>query len=141
MAAAICTSIDLEFIRMLLGDTDLPPLLTDRQISLLYGESSGNRYAAAAMAADILAAKFAGATDARIGDVSVSGGQLSEQYRNLAMTLRRQAAIRNTVPYAGGISKADKERQEDDADRVEPLFTRALHKSTGLRGNLGDHPE
>lgn len=140
--SAICTAADIEFVRLLLGDTDeAAPLLTDRQITLLLGESEGNRYAAAALGADTLSAKFAGATDATLGDVSVSNSQLSTQYSALAVRLRRQALIRTTAPYAGGISKSDKERQEDNANRVEPSFTKALHKATGLRGNLGDHPE
>lgn len=140
--STICAAADAEFIRLLLGDTDeTAPLLTDRQISLLLGESEGNRYAAAALGADILAAKYAAATDATLGDVSVSNSQLSTQYSALAVRLRRQALIRTTAPYAGGISKSDKERQEDNANRVGPAFTKALHKATGLRGNLGDHPE
>lgn len=139
---ATCTAADIEFVRLLLGDTDeTAPLLTDRQITLLLGESVGNRYAAAALGADTLSAKFASATDARLGDVSVSNSQLSEQYSALAVQLRRQATIRTVAPFAGGVSRSDKERQEDNADRVQPAFTKALHKATGLRGNLGDHPE
>lgn len=40
------------------------------------------------------------------------------------------------MPYAGGLSVADKAARESDADRVAPFFTRRLHEPIGV-GEVG----
>ncbi|TXH52452.1 MAG: hypothetical protein E6Q97_16015 [Desulfurellales bacterium] len=134
-------SDQIELVRLLVGDTTKDEtdayLLTDRQIRLLITESGGNTYSAAALCAEALAAKFAADTSASIGDVSVGGGVLYQQYTQLARKLRRQAALRTAAPYAGGLSKSDKRAVEDDDDRVTPSFGRDLHEVSSSANATG----
>lgn len=118
---------DKDKVRFLIGDTDAnDPQLGDSEI--LYAlESEGNAFRAGVACAVALAAKFSRLTDESVGDVSKSYSKRAEAYRELAKDLRRRNAERGVVPYAGGISVAEKEAVEQNTDRVDPAFTRDLH--------------
>jgi hypothetical protein len=64
--------------------------------------------------------------DKKVGDAAISSSQRAKAYARRVTRLERELAISGAIPYAGGISKADKETHEEDTDRVEPLFTRDL---------------
>lgn len=117
---------DTAAVRFAIGDTDsTDQLVTDEEIAYLL---TGSSVAAAAIAAcESLAAKFARQVDRSVGNLSLSSSQRSAQFRDLAATLRRRSAYL-AAPYAGGISVADKETQEDDTDRVKPTFIRSNHR-------------
>jgi hypothetical protein len=58
-------------------------------------------------------------TRKRIGqtDISYANGRTTEQYATLATTLRRRS--NHQMPFAGGISVADKYLREIDTDRPD----------------------
>lgn len=113
-------------LRLLIGDTSTgSPVLTDAEVTY-YLASSSNIYLAAANAVDALIASDGGSiTDKKVGDLQISyalsggTGGLSA----LAKKLRMRAARSGGLPYAGGISDADRKVYTDDADRVQPAFT------------------
>lgn len=126
---------DTDTLRLLLGDTDTSDeLYTDAQLQSfldLYGSVN----AAAAAAADGLAARFARQVDKQVGDLRLAAGQKFTHYQALAKRLRSTAS-RLVAPYAGGISVADKQTREQNADRVEPTFTLDGMTNLGSEVNL-----
>ena len=115
------TGIDVDRVRLLCGDpAGEAQVLDDGAIYFLLGEHSGDKYAAAAAAADAIAARYASRVDVRVGILSSSDSQLATQFRQLALDLRRQAGVRAqavAIPFAGGAL-------------AEPAFTRTLHDET-----------
>lgn len=119
------SSSSLDAVRFRIGDTDTEDqLVTDEEIAYLLTEW-GNVPSASIAACEAIAAKFSRLADRQIGNLRISASQKSEQYRQLAATLRRQQAML-VIPYAGGISRDDKLTREDDSDRVVPAFSRDM---------------
>ena len=113
-------------VRFLIGDTDsADQQMSDEEIGWLVSEA-GSTYAAAVLACDGLAAKYARQTDKSAGEMSVKSSQRVEHYTKLAKRLRQRAVTR-AIPFAGGISKTSKEAYEEDDDRVKPAFERDMH--------------
>ncbi len=135
---AIISGADIDRVRVLCGDpAGDTQVLDDSIISFFLEEYNGNYYRAAADAAAAIAAYYAGQVDVRVGILSSSNSQKTQQFAELATSLRRRAddrALAFAVPFAGGISVAVKEVAEENIDRVPPAFTRELHEE-------GDEPE
>jgi hypothetical protein len=60
--------------------------------------------------------------------------------------MKRRLATEDCTPYAGGISKADKDTRAANTDRVEPDFTKHMMENEKIApwvsGQLdGDQPE
>jgi len=75
------------------------------------------------------------------GVMSKQVGDLKIDYRTVSITdlltaksksLRMQG-VRKVKPYAGGISKDDKDTQESDTDWVKPHFVIGQHDHPGVR--------
>lgn len=119
---------DKDAVRFLIGDTDITDQqMQDEEITFLLTLYGGNIYTAAIVAARSLASKYARFPDVRIGDYSTSNSQRFNAYLALAKQLEQtQTAglIHKVKPYAGGISIADKQQDEQNTDRVRPAFTR-----------------
>lgn len=116
--------------RLLLGDTQASfPLLQDEELAQ-YLTIYPNVYFAAAYAAEAIAGMFSRQTDRSLAGLSLSNSQKAKQYSTLAAALRRQGAL-GVSPYAGGQSILDKQRREQDMDRVPPLFTRETAEIAG----------
>lgn len=118
-------------VRFLIQDTTAATAqLQDEEIAWLLSESGGSVYRAAAAAAQALASRYASDVDRSVsgaGGLSVSGSQRFQQYTQLAQQLTAQAGKKGRgVPFAGGISEAQKDATEEDADRVRPAFTREI---------------
>ena len=120
--ASTSTSItDLYWVRMRIGDTSSGTArFQDEELNNLIS-TYGNKYLAAAVAAETIGAQFAGRSDKTIGKLSISQGQLTQHYFDLGRRLRFEAGLFAT-PYAGGISADDKTSEEADSDRVKPAF-------------------
>lgn len=130
---------NIQYVRWLIGDTDTDDeLLQDAQINFFLTQNSDNIYYAGAAAAEAIAAKFARETDKAAGVLRVNAGQKHTHYLSLASQLRKQAMMGSVAPFAGGISKMDKENYRDDTDRVRPKFTRDLHRHPGTPGDDDD---
>lgn len=96
-----------------------------------------NNFIAAQLAANSLAALFAGAAASangagyvtrKVGDLTITksdASQAASGYRTLAQKFGRMAAA-NITPYAGGLMISGKADVVGDADRVRPAFLRGL---------------
>jgi hypothetical protein len=107
-------------VRFLVGDTDgADQLLSDEEILWLVSEF-GNPYLAAAQAAEAI---YSGGklVDKKIGDLEIKASMRADQFMKLAKSLRRRAG-RGAMPYAGGISIADKDAYRDNTDIPTPAF-------------------
>lgn len=114
---------DLDVVRGIIGDTDTTDqLLTDEKIEAELARH-GSVTAAAIACAESLAALFARRVDVRFGPSSESASQVYAHYKELIARLRKNLTFA-AVPFAGGISKVDKQTREADTDRVEPVFTK-----------------
>ena len=123
------SSNDKDAVRYLVGDTDKDnPLIEDEEIEYVLSIES-NVIRAGAMVAENIAGLFARKADRSIGDYSEKFSQIHEQYLNLAKELRKQSKSKHSfkaVPFAGGISKASKNKQSRDKDRVKPSFKKGM---------------
>jgi len=131
---------------MYIDDKDTIPetdaLLSDEEIQYLI-DTSRHILLAAASAAEAVATKFSDeASSKQVGDLKITyadGGQ-AESYKTMAKALRNRAYRRaGSGVYAGGISHADKDTQEEDTDRVQPAFSKGMddHESSGTTTDRG----
>lgn len=110
-------------VRLLIGDTlSTDQQLQDEEIDFVLTERP-NLYGAAAECCRSLAAKFSRSVDQAAGATRAAFSQLAKAYNAKAADFEAKAAAAGSaLPYAGGISVADKQRQEMDPDRVQPQF-------------------
>lgn len=114
------------WVRLRIGDTSSgDQLLSDEEINVFL-DGEGNKYLAAAVAAETVGAQFARKVDKTVGRLRIAHGKAADAYFRTADRLRREMATR-VAPYAGGISEADKDDAEDREDRVQPAFSRGMH--------------
>lgn len=117
-------------VRFLVGDTNASePKLQDEEIAFLLTEWDNNTYFAAAAGAEAIAASAASWFSFSGDGVSLSVDQVQTKYMQLATQLRIQASFRGRYagPYAGGIDRADVERNEIDDSVVHPDFASGMH--------------
>lgn len=130
-------SSDLDAVRFLIGDTNTADQqLSNEEIQFLI-DQEGNVYRAAAKACLSISAKFARFVDKSVGDLQISYSQRQAAYASLAQSLTNQAATRSAIPYAGGISLADKHATEDNTDRTPPAFYRGQFTEPGANTDSG----
>jgi hypothetical protein len=117
------TTSNKDAIRFLIGDTIYSdPQLQDPEINFAY-TTRGNIWGAAAMLCRALAAQLSRQADVVDQNLRNAYSQRARAYMIRASDYEVQAAIRSgAMPYAGGISIADKQQQEQDTDRVAPQF-------------------
>lgn len=130
---------DRDAVRFLLGDTDINnQLVQDEEIDWLISQHE-DIYWAAAGAAETLSSKYSSAADSKSADGLSISNNLSQKYTDLASRLRILAASRRRLgkPYAGGLSR--KERQLDDADHdlYHGHFRSELHDIDNDNGTSG----
>jgi hypothetical protein len=115
-------------VRLLIGDTDMTDaLLQDEEIVWLLDQNGSNVNATAVQACELLAAKFARLADTQVDDVRVALSQRARGYHQQAASLRARMAVTGAGLFAGGISVSAKDAEEEDTDRVPPIFTRDMH--------------
>jgi hypothetical protein len=112
-------------VRFLVGDTE--NALSNRDILFALDQNS-NVYAAAAICARALAARYARDVDYRFETIESKNGQRSKAFEMLARQLDQRAKRAGGLgePVAGGISRADVETVHADTDRVKPFFRENL---------------
>lgn len=118
-------------IRFVLGDILVKdPLVNDNEIAYAYS-AKGSVYGAAAMLCRSLSSQYARLVDTVDRELRTSYSSKSANFLRMAVQFEQQAAIvSGAMPYAGGISVADKNAQVSDADRVSPQF------NIGMMDNL-----
>jgi hypothetical protein len=117
------SSSNKDFVRFIIGDTDEDDQkLQDEEIN---GAVSvwGNKFKAAAECCRAIAAKAARKVSSAVGDLRAELQQEHQHYLGLAEYYDSKIAVR-VKPYAGGISKAEKEDEQDRSDRVRPWASR-----------------
>ncbi len=126
-------SRNIDAVRVLIQDTSTgSAVLQDEEIQYFIDQTP-HLYLAAAEAAGAVAGHYAGLArvdSKKVGDLQIVAGDAIgtrvREYRNLADTLRRQAAMKAT-PFSGGISVADKDLQEADTDYDRPFAALGMH--------------
>ena len=121
----------LDQVRFLIGDTDTSDQLISDEEILWSITNNGSAYAAAIQCCSAIIASGR-LTDKRVGDLQIFKSQRVNQYQQLIAELKRRLAT-GAIPYAGGISKADKLGVVNDSDRVEPAFRIGLHDNPSNR--------
>lgn len=114
-------------VRFKLGDIVVgDPLLTDAEVDFCVS-SEGSTNEAAIAGARAIIAKFSRQVSSTDDKVSRENQQKVEHFQALVKELLANRTKRVTGIFAGGISKATKETQDLDTDRVRPAFTRNIH--------------
>lgn len=110
-------------VRMMIGDTDTnDQMLQDEEIQYALTQCA-TAVSGAASCCRTLAAKFSRQVDSAIGDLRASFSQKYDHFIALSYQLDAKATEQGAgMPYAGGISEADKEQQQEDPDRVPPQY-------------------
>jgi len=130
--------VNLDALRITIGDVDGDdPQLTDEELNWLLGQNTSVT-SAALEAAKLLMALYARRVDKAVGDLKVSYSQRQQQYAALVKDLQQRVATRQALPFAGGISKSQKDVVDKDADRVEPAFKRDQFRHPGARHGRDD---
>jgi hypothetical protein len=132
-------------VRFLIGDIDpTDPQLQDSEVDGLLnancptGSLLPNTYLAACQACLSLAARYTRKASMSVGDLSIQYGAVSNNYRSLEKTIRAQAQRHLVVtPYAGGISIADMEIDQDNQDIVQPWVTVGFTDNEGAAPDFG----
>jgi hypothetical protein len=105
-----------DLVRIIVNDTT--GKLSDETIAYFLASEPSVWYAAA-MCADTIAGQYSQAGDLTVGDLTIRRNVA--EYRSLARSLRQRGSL-GAVPFAGGISQADKDAETSDTDRVAPAF-------------------
>lgn len=125
-------------VRFWVGDvTDTTPQLSDEEIAYLLSLTGGNVLQAAIAGCVQLANRYSSQVDFAVEtELRVDLSQRAEAYATRARELREQVKLPGfgglvPVPYAGGISVSDTQRQERDGDRVAPGFVVGIMSAPG----------
>lgn len=130
--------VPADMVRLLLGDTDATsPLCDDGEVAFALTDQAGNAYLAAAWLADRVSAKLARDETISAGGVSISPQRSAERFRELAVSLRREATTRTSVSgeqipgalttgiaIVTGARRGDIAAANSLADRIPPAFER-----------------
>lgn len=131
------SSSDSDQVRFIIGDTNTDDqLVSDEEIA--WSLTQGSIYNAAAICARSIAASFSRFADKSVDDLKISYSQKSAQYSKLADNLESKDAHKSLGVYAGGISVADKQSNEENTDRVSPSFTRGITDNPSLNNQDDD---
>ena len=125
----------IDRVRLLLGDTDgSAPDLQNEEIRFyctLAGATvdgpMGALFRAALLAATALVGRYAAVVDFSAtthGTPNFKVGDRYTHYQSIAGSMQNLLARSPLVPYAGGLSIADKQVQDQHTDRVRPFFNR-----------------
>lgn len=123
-------------VRFLIGDTDATdPQLEDETIIAVLTSIEPNYARAAVLCCRAIAALYSRLDDRRSEEQQESASQKAKAYLALATTLELKASRTGIIPYAGGISVADKQSVDDNQDRVAPAFTKDQFSEPGTEVN------
>lgn len=129
-------SANKDKVRFYASDTESSAAITvtDEEIAGLLTLAGGVR-SAAAMLCDHLALRYSQRGQQLTDDIgqSVNYGDIAKQFTERGRLLRSQASFA-AVPFAGGISVAAKQTQQENTDRVPPAFSVDTHESEAAGG-------
>jgi len=124
------SSDNISAVRFLVGDPDdgtgTTTQLSDLEVQFALDQATDDVYAAAAICARALGARYSRRVDTRFETIDTKYSQLAENYARLARSLDKQSSTYGSrgvgVPQAGGISIADDSTARANEDRVKPYF-------------------
>jgi hypothetical protein len=131
-------------VRFLMGDTDQDrPHMQDEEIAYLLTKYDPET--AAAQACEQLAAKYAGLIDRTVGSLTINYSQMTKQFADTAMRLRKQARSPESIAAGGagplvfGIAYAEKDAKDTDASLIPDTFDEGFmdHPGTSTTDRLG----
>lgn len=130
-------------IRFMIGDTiQTDPQLMDSEIAFALAQSPGNLNRVASNICFSLAAKFARLVDTVDRELRTMYSSKSRNYRQMAISFMVIADQSGAgMPYAGGISIADKRRQQSNTDRVQPQFVLGMDDNYVPEAPVGNETE
>lgn len=113
-------------VRFLVGQTstDDPVVIWDAEIDWAITQS-GSAYAAAVLVGESMLQQYAGkdALSLTVGNLSEDYGDRSARLAATIANLKRQMAMRNVVPAAGGVYLADRTARAADTSLVPQIFS------------------
>ena len=116
-------STDKDKVRLLIGDVnESTMLLADEEIAYFLSFSGTSVTQAAIKAVEASIARLGEAIDKTLDGFSARYSQRFDHLQTVANRLRDKLAYSTALPYAGGISVADKDSAVEDSDRVQPQF-------------------
>ena len=111
-------TITIDQIRALLGgDTTL----TDDEINVVIDLES-NAYAAAAVCATMLAAKYADKIDLKVGPIEVKESAKYDHWKTMALNFKQRASSAGSVVGIELMGTTVDEMENPDTDLVQPNF-------------------
>jgi hypothetical protein len=111
-------------VRVLVGDTNASSALLDDDTYTLILATETRLYSRSAMAASMLAGKYAKEMTTRTGDLWREAKVRYDHYRDLAQWLRLEGRTRGIAhPFVGGLSVTDNETRREDTTVEQPHFT------------------
>lgn len=121
------SSSAIDAVRFTIGDTDSSdPLLSNEEITYLLGLYGQVIITASIRACEMIMAKFSRLANESVGSVRIDFSQKTKGYKDMVMQLKARLAVEDCTPFAGGISKTQKQTTIADSDRVEPDFTKHM---------------
>lgn len=128
-------------VRFELQDTDeKAQLLRDEEIEYAVAREApavppteGEVLSATARCMEALARKFLAQADTVEGALRVTYSKMSKQYIEAAGTLRHRAEGLH-APYAGGMSRGEKEARANESNATQPIFTRGEFNNPWIPG-------
>jgi len=117
-------------VRLLVGDIkNADQQFQDAEIDWALTQNT-NSYTVAAILCRALASRLSREADTVDRDLRTTYSQRANNYLRMAINYEVMAGKPGAVmPYAGGISIADKQRRQGDGDRVQPQFGIGMHDS------------
>ena len=118
-------------VRAFLGDTNATAYYVEDETIAVVLALQPDPLKAAGHVAATLAARGGAVLQKQMGDLTIryQPPDWSALATSLSATAEVAAQAASLVaPYAGGISEADKRAQEQDSDRVQPVFARDLYR-------------
>ena len=124
-------------VRYHIGDTDVnDKQFSDGEIDYLLSNNSDDVGYASIEGVEYLIAKYSRFVDEKVGPLEVKNSQRVEGYEKLLETLKNRFESTKAPLYVGGIIKSDKDAAESLTDRVEPIFSKDMHKNVNKYPNL-----
>ncbi len=118
-------------------DSTNPPLVTitgdgtGAAATANVGEAEANIYMAAGRCAMLVAGLYARKVTTGVGPLRANFSDRYKAYKSLANDLLTRGK-KYALPYVGGISQADKESNNSNADNVSPFFYRGIQDNPGV---------
>jgi hypothetical protein len=127
-------------VRLQIGDTKKDkPQLQDEEINYILGLCGGSVIATCGTACRALSSFYAREVDSVQQDLRTMYSSRAKRYLELSQEFdRKMRRTGGVLPYAGGISIADKINQDQNTDRVRPQFKVIMDENYIPVGPAGD---